>query len=107
MKNLFLVVILAFLFTSCARDEVTIYPIPDPSGISWCKYEITQMISADSTANLRTGQIICIRCKDPNSGCPDYTKFKYGAYEMKVQRVAKPCSDCPNTNFFDVGGEIQ
>lgn len=107
MRYLILFVFVALIFTACKDDEVTIFPVEDPSGISWCKYEIKEMLSTDSTARLQTGKIICLVCKNPNKNCPDYTKFKYGAYEMQVKRVAKPCSSCPNNNFFDVGGPIQ
>ena len=106
MKQLLLFTFIATFFISCSSDEVNIYPVPDPTGISWCKYEITNMLSSDSTDRLQTGKIICLVCKKPNKNCPDYTKFKYGAYEMEVKRVAKPCNICPNTSFFDVGGPL-
>jgi len=98
-----------FLLSSsgCSKnDEVNIFPIKDPTGISWCKYKITEMNSTDSTDRLQTGAIICIKCPDPNENCPDYKRFKYGAFDMNVKRVSKYCTDCPNQNHFDVGGPL-
>ena len=107
---LFVILIGATIFLagcgSDKKDEVNIFPIENPTGISWCTYEITKMNSADSTARLQTGQIICIKCPDENKRCPVYKRFKYGAYDMDVKNKSDYCVDCPNQNHFDVGGPI-
>ena len=97
----------AIFLAGCAsnKKEVNIFPIENPTGLSWCKYKIKKMNSTESAATIKKGKIICIKC--PSAGkCSVYTRFKYGAFDMDVERVMKSCTSCPNQNHFDVGGPI-
>lgn len=80
------------------------YPIAPISGVEWCEYEITQI--NDTSARLKTGAILCIPCIDQRTKCPDYTRFVWGAYDMRVKRVATYCASCSSTNYFDVGATL-